>query len=289
MSTYQHLPGIITYEQNYSQSFNVKIDNGAASETITLSLSDAHAYGETSAPAPSAGTLLAGIKSAIDATFAATSPAITSSTASWILDETPYPKWRIDFQLDAPAADFIITELADPITPLGIRVVTLTRKHAATDQGGNVWRLESNGYTGGVWAPGMRPAIIPDETSTARVARSPFYPNESTKVQLSTRTDYDVSYELVDAAMRSSFERTQFPTMEVRAGLYLALRDKCTGGLLDQLVTAAAESKGMRLHIEQGEYLDVDLDSDDLKTSNFSSESTGGGIHYTVDLPLVGV
>jgi len=287
MSKYGHLPGLTTYESTWSLPFDMTI--GAATQTIAVSYSDVHAYGESSAGVVEAGTMLALLKASIDSAFSATTPAVTSSAASWVLDETPYPKWRIDLTLDASAASVFVEDTGDVLTPLGIRPVTLSREHHATDQGGNVWRLESNGYTAGMWAPGMKAKIVPDTGHIVRVNRSPFSPGNATKVLLGERTDYDAEYEYVDAAMRSLFERDQFPTMEVRAGLYLALRDRDRYGTLDQLIDAAANHKGMRLHIEQGTYYAVDIDSEELKTSSFASESTAAGIHYTVDLPFVKV
>lgn len=287
MSTYEHLPGVVTYEQDWGLSFDMTI--GAATETITIAYSDVHAYGESGAGVVTAGTFLALLQTSIETAFAATTPAVTSSAASWVLDSSVYPKWRIDLTLDASAASVFVEDTGDALTSLGIRPITLNREHHASDQGGNVWRLESNGYTAGIWAPGMRAKIVPDTAQTVRVNRSPFSPGNATKILLAERTDYDAEYELVDAAMRSLFERDQFPTMEVRAGLYIALRDKDRHGTLDQLIEAAALHKGMRLHIEQGTYYAVDIDSEDLKTSSLANESTAGGIHYTVDLPFVKV
>jgi hypothetical protein len=89
--------------------------------------------------------------------------------------------------------------------------------------------------------------------------------------------------------MRSLYERNTFVSLETRAGLWSSVAVQDTQGALEQLLSAAAAHKGIRFHSAQGTLTEVDLDSEDLKLSAFSSEATPGGIHYTVDLPLVEV
>ena len=288
MSTYEHLPGILTWETSWTTEFNVKIDG--RTETIdTIALTDAHAYGESSAGVVTAGTLLDEINTRIAAKFASGSPRITSSAASWVLGETPFPKWRLDLTLDTSAATVQIIQTGDALQEIGVRVLKVGSTHSASDQGGNVWRFESNGYTAGMWAPSVRCNAIPDEQSIVTVARSPFSPGDATKVLLGTRTDYDLTYDYVPAAMRSLYERNTFVSLETRAGLWSSVAVQDTQGALEQLLSAAAAHKGIRFHSAQGTLTEVDLDSEDLKLSAFSSEATPGGIHYTVDLPLVEV
>ena len=288
MSTYEHLPGILTWETSWTTAFSVQIDSGSA-VPITLALTDKHAYGESSAGVVTAGTLLDEIKTKIAAAFASGSPRITSSAASWVLGETPFPKWRLDLTLDTSATTVQIIQTGDALQEIGVRVLKVGSTHSASDQGGNVWRFESNGYTAGMWAPSVRCNVIPDEQSIVTVARSPFSPGDATKVLLGTRTDYDLTYDYVPAAMRSLYERNTFVSLETRAGLWSAVAVQDTQGALEQLLSAAAAHKGIRFHSAQGTLAEVDLDSEDLKLSAFASEATPGGIHYTVDLPLVEV
>ena len=287
--SYQHLPGVVTYEQDWAIGFAMTI--GAATETVTIAYSDVHAYGESSAGVVTAGTFLALLQTSIETAFASTTPAITSSVISWVLDDKVFPKWRIDLTLDATAASVYVEDTGAALTPMGIRVDTSSRQHSAADRTvvDGTWRLESNGYTAGIWAPGMPAQMTPDTGHTMRINRSAFSPANVTKVKLATRTDYDASYEHVDAALRTLWERDQFPTMEVRAGLSLADHDPDRHGTLDQLIEAASDNKGMNLHIARGSLYAVDIDSDELKTSSFASGSTSAGIHYTVDLPFVAV
>ena len=285
MSSYEHLPGVITWQADWSESFTMTIN--ARTETITLSLSDVHAYGESAAGVVTAGTFLAELKTKIDAAFPSVSPYITSSVASWVLDETPYPKWRIDVTLNTTGTVVKVTDTGDDLQALGIRPVIIGGTRSAVDQGGNVWRFESNGYTRGMWAPSVRCNVIPDEKQIVSVARSPFSPGDATKGLLGT--DYDLTYDYVPAAMRSLYERNTFSTLEERAGLKILLTEQDTHGALEQLLTAAGAHKGIRFPSSQGTFAAVDIDSEDLALSSLSTEATAGGIHWTVDLPLVEV
>ena len=287
MSTYEHLPGVITWASDWDEEFSVTL--GSRTEAVTLALTDDHAYGESSAGVVTAGTFLAGLSTAIAAAFASGSPAISSIAASWILDETPWPKWRLDVTVSTTVAEVKITDTGDALTPLGIRPLLIGGTHAASDQGGNVWRFESNGYTRGLWAPSVRCNVTPDEKQIVSVARSPFSPGDATKVLLGTRTDYDLTYDYVPAAMRSLYERSTFEPLASRAGLYSATLASDTNGALEQLLTAAGAHSAIRFHSARGTFATVDLDTDDLSLSAMSTEATAGGIHWTVDLPLVEV
>ncbi len=286
MSDHQHLPGLITWAQDWSEDFQFGID--ARAEVPAFNVSDSHPYEETTAGAVVAGTMLDELADAIAAAFSSGSPGISSIAASWVLDESIYPKWRMDITTTGSPSGASITETGDDLTRIGLRVPVASPTIALDDLGGGVFRLESNAFTAGMWCSGRAPKYVPDTEQIVRVGRSPFYPSSSTKVRLGSRADFETTYHRVDAAVRSANEREYFTSLQERAGLYIPLVTSSAEGTLEKLIEAAAYDKGINFHVDQGVALAVDLDGD-LRLSALSTDQSAGGAHYKVTLPFVGV
>lgn len=293
MSTYQHLPGIITYAQDYTTEFDFTVSDGVGprTETITLALSDFYAWGAVGAAA--ASTMAKGVADAITAAFSTGSPNVTVTAAYSSSNAYYHPVilWEATVN-DASYTTAVFEQTGDSLGEIGIRASTVTNQYspiASVTIGSNrVHSFVSNGFPLGLWAPGMPCRWIDAKRQIVRKTRSPYSPGTSTTVRLGTSTNYDVEYDFVNAAALSDAQRTIY-ALVTRAGYDLSLKYDEANGTLDALVEAIAQGKGCRLYTSESSYFTVDMDADALDTAALFQPTSAGGALGSVTLPLIKV